>query len=108
MASGKRPILSEQPYSTSSGIVTVGQSPYIVHAAPCVLIDAIVYTDGTNDATLTVYDNATTVTGTVLAQAKAAGADLQAGVANMLRIADNGIAIEIVGTGASALIAYMI
>jgi len=108
MATAHRPVTSELPLTTSSGLMTVGQSGTVVLAKPGILMSAIAYTDGTNTATLTVYDNATTVTGTELSYVLVKGDELMGGETQAYRTATNGITIKLSGTGGSALIAYMI
>lgn len=79
-----------------------------MHAHPCFLRALTVLTNGTNDATVTLHDNATAASGTVLAKAIVAGADFtghitfpQRGVA-----ASNGIYATLAGTGCECIVYY--
>jgi len=66
-----------------------------------------VLTDGTNAATLTIYDNASAASGTVLYKSIVAGADLQkADVYNLAIRCVNGLYADISGTGAAYIIHY--
>jgi len=92
------------PYSTtSSGILNTSQSVKDVFG---VLVDVLVYTDGNNNATVTVYDNPSAASGTVLAKIIVKGTDLMGGEVSILVDAQTGIYVDISGTGATALIRY--
>lgn len=110
MTVAHRPVTSELPLTTSSGLMTVGEldTGKVILDHPGILMTAIAYTDGSNDATLTIYDNATTVTGTELSYTKVKGTELMGGETQAYRVAENGITVKLTGTGSSALIAYMV
>lgn len=108
MGIAHRPVTSELPLTTSAGLMTLGQSGTVILDKPGILMSAIAYTDGTNDATLTVYDNSTTVTGNELSHVIVKGAELMGGETQAYRTATNGITIKLAGTGSKALVAYMI
>lgn len=95
------------PVEESSGILIVAGSPHIVLARPGILRAVYVYTNGAADVTVTVYDHATLATGKVLSKPIVLGADLWGGEVNISRRAHNGLVIEIVGAGSSALVAYI-
>lgn len=90
----------------SSGIVTVSQSPYTVVGHRAVLVSAHLYTDGTNDATLTIYDSSSGANGNVLAKYVAKGSELQLGEGGIWVLARNGITISLSGGSCSALIRW--
>lgn len=70
-------------------------------------IDSIqVFTDGTNAATVSVYDN-TSAAGKIAAQVLVPGATLHNSVTFRIGVRmDTGIFIAISGTGASAIVTY--
>lgn len=91
--------------STSSGLlsadVAVSDTSGRLHALT-------VLTDGTNAATVVLYDNASAASGTVLAKVIVAGADRMAvfsphdaGV-----VVNQGIFLDITGTGAEAIVHF--
>ncbi len=92
----------------SSGLVPLAASPAVVAQGQCVLMAAHVYTDGTNDATLTVYDSATGANGTVLARLRVKGTDLQIGEGGIEVHATNGLVVELGGSGSSGLVRYVL
>lgn len=70
-----------------------------------------VFTDGSNNATLTIYDNASAASGLVLDKIVVKGADLMGGVKegegqNKGIVAKNGIYAEIAGTGATFIVHF--
>lgn len=77
----------------------------VICAKPCTLVSATVLTDGTNAATLVLYDNASSAAGTVLAKVKVAGANLMGFVVPLAR-AEKGIYADVTGTGAEFVITY--
>jgi len=92
------------PYtSTSSGILNADTA---IKASTGILIDVLVYTDGTNNATVTIYDDPNSADGTVLAKVVVKGSDLMGGEVGILANAGAGIYMDISGTGATALIRY--
>ncbi len=90
--------------SISSGIIA---SSSIVYAKPCKLTDLAVYTDGTNQVTVILYDNATTASGTVIGKVVVPGASLNGGlvIPTPVRALD-GIYISLSGTGGTAIVFY--
>jgi len=93
------------PYVTqSSGLLTSDQS---VTTGGGILVAVIVYTDGVNDVSVVVYDHASAASGTVLAQVKLAGADLMGGETNIMGDFDNGLYIDVTGTGVEVLLRYI-
>ncbi len=92
----------------SSGLVPLASSPAVVAQGQCILMAAHVYTDGTNDATLTVYDSSAGASGTVLARLRARGADLQVGEGGIEVHATNGLVVELSGSGSSGLVRYVL
>lgn len=93
---------------TSFGLKTVTDvgSGLAVKSSSGVLADCIVYTDGTNEATLIAYDNASAASGIVLAKVIVLGADKMGGEIDIEVAASNGIFITLTGTGSSCLIRY--
>lgn len=90
----------------SSGLITQAESPVVVCNRDCLLMAVHVYSDGVNMATVTVYDNASSPSGLVLAKLVCKGEDLQIGEGNIRARARNGLTVAISGSGASALIRY--
>ena len=71
------------------------------------LCSVLIITDGTNAATATIYDNATTSSGTVLFKGTVAGAsNFGGGDAGSPVMAGNGLYLLLSGTGASAIVFY--
>ena len=67
----------------------------------------LILTDGTNDATVTLYDNATTNSGTKLWEAKVPASDEYGGCMFPEPIeAMAGIYADLTGTGASVIVYY--
>jgi len=87
----------------SSGIKS---SSAVIKAGVGILVDVLVYTDGANNGTVTIYDNATAASGHVLAKEVVKGEFLQGGEVNILCNCDNGLYMELSGTGATAIIRY--
>jgi hypothetical protein len=89
----------------SSGLLAASA---VVMARPGRLSGLIVLTDGTNAATVTVYDNATAASGKVLAKLIVAGASQSASLnlpSGRVTV-DQGIYCSISGTGAAAIVHY--
>lgn len=91
----------------SSGSVAVGDSPKVVKALAGILRSILVYTNGTQDATIIAYDNASAGSGTVLAQVKVVATDLMGGIVGMDVEFKNGCTITLSGTGCSAIVHYV-
>lgn len=72
-----------------------------------VLVDVIVYTDGVNAATVIIYDNASAASGKVLAKVIVAGAENFGGEVSIFTGVENGLYLDISGTGAKALVRYI-
>ena len=90
--------------SISSGILA---SSSVVYAKPCKLTDLAVYTDGTNQVTAILYDNATAASGTVIGKVIVPGAALNGGLVIPIPVrAQNGIYISLSGTGGTAVVFY--
>jgi hypothetical protein len=92
--------------SRSSGLLGAGTT--VVNAGPNTLSGVVVISDSVNPATITVYDNASAASGTVLARLTATtntGANSMAMVTPVR--AENGLVVQITGTGApTGLILY--
>lgn len=92
------------PPSESSDLLS---SSSIVYTGHGLLTGAYVYSDGTNDATLTIYDN-TAGSGKVVLKIAISGSDLCGGVPLPSAInVYNGIYAAISGTGATAIVHYV-
>lgn len=88
----------------SSGLRTADAAIYVGRGT---LNGLVVNTDGTNAATVTLYDNATTNSGTVLAQVIVAGADRTRDVIfNLATRCLNGIYADVTGTGAAYIVYF--
>ena len=88
--------------SISSGSLTADVA---VRATKCYLSGVVVITNGAANASVILYDNATTATGTVLARIDVLSTDLTGGVifVNPVR-ALFGIFLDITGAGASTIV----
>ena len=83
-------------------------SSAVIKAGRCFLSSVLVITDGTNPATIIIYDNATEAAGKKLAEFLVAGATGYGGRNWTFPIrCDNGIYCSISGTGASAIVEYV-
>lgn len=89
----------------SSGLLAAGTTTVVSRKS--LLNGVVAISDGTNTATVTVYDNASTATGTVLAKAVATSAAPTSSnfTTNHVR-ADNGITVVVAGTGSGAIIYF--
>lgn len=82
-------------------------SSALIRTGACALCSVLVITDGTNAATVIVYDN-TAASGKVVAEFVVAGATGYGGRNWIFPVAmDNGIYLAISGTGASAVVEYL-
>lgn len=90
--------------STSSGLLNADG---VIKDKAGILVGYRVFTDGTNQATLVLYDNASAASGTVLDKLIVAGADLVGGIVDVAVEAQNGIYADITGTGASFIVHYI-
>lgn len=72
------------------------------------LTGVLVLTDGTNDATIVVYDHASAASGTVLFKGKVAGASNFGGATFEVPLRySNGVYADVTGTGANYIIYYI-
>lgn len=91
-------------YGTSSGEKT---SDTAVVAQECFLIGVLVITDGTNDATVILYDDPDSADGTKLWEIVVTGSDNYGGGLFPYPIrASTGIYADLTGTGASVIVYY--
>ena len=91
---------------TSSGRQTAS---VVVSAAAGRLHGLVVETDGTNAATVTVYDNASaSATGNIVGRLIVAGADRNANIIFFEQGVEalRGLYLEVTGTGAAAIVYY--
>lgn len=95
------------PTCISSGDKAVADSPVVVKASAGILRGFTAYTDGTNDVTVTVYDNASSAAGTILAKVIVHGADDSGGLMHLDVEARNGIVMTVAGTGGHAIVYYI-
>lgn len=78
-----------------------------ISARPGELCGILIVTDGTNDATAIVYDNASTASGTKLFQGKVVGtANFGGATWEVPIIANSGIYVDITGTGATYIVYF--
>jgi hypothetical protein len=98
--------LNGEPFDEclSSGIKSASAA---IHANNALLRSLIVYTDGTNNATAIIYDNATEASGTELAKIVVKGSELMGGETAIKVRAENGLYLELSGVGATALVRYI-
>lgn len=88
----------------SSGLQTADAAIYVGRGT---LNAVTVLTDGTNAATLTIYDNATAASGTVLYKTSIAGSELsQHTVHNLAVRCVNGLYADVAGTGANYIVHF--
>lgn len=91
--------------ATSSGLLAASG---VVLAEPGVVTGLTATTDGTNDATVILYDNAAAAAGTVLAKLTVKGANVNGTLDMYLPIrASAGVYLSLTGTGANALVWYL-
>lgn len=89
-------------FAYSSGVIA---SSGIVMGVPVLLTDLAVYTNGSADATVILYDSNTTATGTVIGKVVVLGASINGGMFIPIPVkTSKGIYISISGTGASAIV----
>ena len=88
----------------SSGLLATSQ---LVSSEAGVIGACIVLTDGVNNATIIVYDN-TSGSGKVLYKFIVSGADNIGGAVNLPVRFDTGVYVSITGTGAAALIYFIV
>src|SRR5574340_819831 len=86
------------PYVTEcTGALAVSQAVLNMSG---VLVDLLVVTDGVNDVTAIVYDNAAAASGKILAKMVVKGIENVGGEVNIFTKADNGLYVSLTGTGA--------
>lgn len=89
----------------TSGLKTTSA---VICNMPGKVVALTVLTDGTNDATAIVYDNATTNSGTVLAKLIVAGESRSGSLlVDCGILANRGIYLAVSGTGAEAIVHYI-
>ena len=92
--------------SSSSTLLTASA---VVCKLPAHLTSVQVVTDGTNPATVIVYDSPTAASGNVLCQMLVPGAAGNANIAfNSFLVANQGLYCSISGTGAKAIVGFII
>lgn len=90
----------------SSGLVAATAAT-VLCTGKCILSGVVAISDGTNTATVTVYDNASTASGTVLAQVTSPAGQGTNSISFVTPIrADNGLVIAVTGTGTPNGILY--
>jgi len=78
----------------------------VITAGPAKAVSLIGYTNGSDDVTLILYDNASAASGVVLHKAIILGADLMGGIVEVPVDAVNGIYLSLTGTGGTALVHF--
>lgn len=79
----------------------------VISSAACYLTGVQIITDGTNDAKLILYDNASAATGSVLLEMTVTGGNNYGGRNWMFPVrCVNGIYADITGTGASYIVEF--
>lgn len=90
--------------AVSTGVLTAGGT--LVFNGVSYLNSIQVFTDGTNAATVTVYDN-TSAAGKIVAQAVVPGANLYVSFPAKFAIrCDVALFVQVTGTGASGIVTY--
>ena len=92
----------------SVGSGEIGASA-VVYAGACFITSLMVYTDGINDVTVKVYDNAAAAAGRVAGKVPVEGASDYGGrnwPANAPNRCGNGLYAEIVGVGGSCIVEF--
>lgn len=91
--------------ATSSGLLAAGTTP--IHAGKGILSGIMVISDSTNPATITVYDNPSAASGTILARCTATTTTGANSIAFVTPVrADTGLTVTITGTGAPTGLIY--
>lgn len=99
------PYISENAFAISSGIKS---GSGVIIAGPALLTDLSVFTDGSNEATVVLYDNASAASGTELGKIIVLAASKSGGLFIPIPVrALNGIYLSLTGTGASAIVSYI-
>jgi hypothetical protein len=89
--------------SASTGYLSSGT---LIKTGQCILTGVEAMADGTNVATITVYDN-TTNSGKILAKFVVGAGSYYGGRGNMYIPARKGLYVDISGTGAGAIVDYI-
>lgn len=93
------------PSAKSSGLLAVGTN--VVKAGKTYLKSVSLTGDGTNQATLVVYDNASADTGTVLAKLKTNAVGMTSEMEFVYPVkAENGLVAVVSGIGAEAVLTF--
>ncbi len=96
------PYIQESVFAVSSGVKSASAA---ISSVPALLVGFSVTTNGTDNATLTLYDNASSASGTVIGQATVLGSQMNYNLAYNIPVkASNGIYLSLSGTGATALV----
>lgn len=96
--------MSDRRSATSSGLLTADTA---VYDKPALITSVIVIGDGTNAATLVVYDNASAASGTALAKIVVdAGLTYEKVVFSTPVVANQGLYADVTGTGAEFIVHY--
>ena len=95
------------PCWKGSGNKPVSTPTVVIKATPGILHGVLAHGDGTNEAVVTVYDNATEGSGTVIASYKVIAGEKVGGIIGLDVHGENGITITMSGTGASAEVFYL-
>lgn len=88
---------------TSSGLLTADGA---IYAGPAKLHAILAGADNTNAATIIIYDNASAASGTVLAKVIVDATTTNVSVSELNVVANNGLYLDIAGTGAEVVIHY--
>lgn len=92
--------------STSSGRKTADA---VISALPSLVKSVILEGDGTNAATIAIYDNATTNTGVILATVLLKAGDKYAAWSSASGVEGlNGVYADVTGTGAAYVVHYSV
>jgi len=98
------PYISENAFAISSGLKNASAA---IIAGPALLVGFSLVTNGAADATLILYDNATTNSGTELGKAIVLAASMNFNLAYNIPVrALNGIYLALSGAGATAIVFY--
>lgn len=93
------------PSAKSSGLLSVGTN--VVKAGKTYLKSIALTGDGTNQATVVLYDNASSASGTVLAKLKTNAVGMTTEMEYVYPIrAEFGIVATVSGTGAEAIVSF--
>jgi len=91
--------------AVSSGLLAAGTT--VVKNSKTYLKSISLTGDGTNPATVSVYDNASTASGKVLVKLKTNAVGMTSSMEYSYPVkAENGITVEVVGTGAEAIVTF--